>query len=1117
MWMKKSRSRITVWAVPAALLLSLLGVVSTAPASPAVQPARIALPGVPNLISAIGLRSVHGASHRPALVAPPFPAGFAGALGQGKRGDGDGAAADEPLQAANWFEQQRAYPLTSIPVGARARALSQVAALRQTTTRVSSSTSSFVLASGASATWLHVGDAGQQTGGAALTNFGGGSPVQPRNNGPVVGRVAALAVDPANANIIYAGTALGGVWKTTDAAQTWVAKTDGQPSLAIGALAIDPTTPRTVYALTGEGNYSTSYYGAGLLKSTDAGETWTRISTALAGLTASRLIVDPNAPQTLYAAVGRGICCAPWTTTASGIGGIYRSTDGGVTWSLTLDPESSAAGGCTNNVGAPSGVGSDLAVSSSGGTTTIFAALGSQYGCTANGIYRSTDAGQMWQRLTNPDGSLGRIALSTTPADPNVVYAATQMADPGQADQGYLGGVFKSVDGGANWSALTTPNDVKGYDQNGSPIRASQYAYDLYVSVSPTDPGTVYVGGLDIFKTVDSGQTWTNTTNVYNSPAGQPSVHPDQHVLAFAADGSLYAANDGGVWRSSDGASTWSNRNGGLEAMELVGLAVSKPEQGLVIYRGAQDNSNSRYGGSGTWDTVVDGDGTYAAIDPTNSRIAYAGHPRASIFKTTDDGATWAPITGGGGPSDPATDGRIQFTTPFVIDQTQPRRLLIGTYRLWETTDGGSNWAVAGTGQDLAGGRKDITTLAIAPSAPNTVYAGTNGGRVQATTDDGGSWTNGAGLPGRWVTSLAVSPTNASVAWAGVSGFNTATPSSPGHVFATTDGGRTWRNASGNMPDVPVDALAVDGMGTLYAGTDVGVLASTDGGATWAPLGIGLPNVVVSGLVLRADGMLYISTSGRGVWSLTVGLPPATPTNTALPTSTSIPTATTAPPTSTPIPTATAAPPTSTPIPPAPTATTVPALAPASASATPVNAPPPGPPTSAPSTPGAAPVQRVGATATPQPSQNQPVATAAPVLPAQHPGMGGRTNGKKQSTRPPLTLSVKPGFVVSGGTLTIGIVTAPGARIGFELRVATTKIVATGKGKHIKHTTHTTVLYHLSGRGAADKHGRFRGRARVAYAPTKPTLAALTVTVSTRSGTTTHTVSVTIKPARRRR
>ncbi len=1140
MWTKKPRLRIAAWAIPAAFLLSSLGVVASTPASSPAQPARTALPGSPSIIRAIGLHGGRAAPRRAQEVIPPFPAGIGGAPGQGKTGDGDGGA-DEPLQAANWFQLQRAYPLAAIPTGAHDRALSQVAALRRATLRtVSAPSTDAPLAPGMNAAWLHVGDAGQQTGGSATTDFGGG-PVQPRNNGPVGGRVTALAVDPTNANTIYAGTALGGVWKTTDGGQTWAAKTDSQASLAIGALAIDPTTPRTIYALTGEGNYSTSYYGGGLLKSSDAGETWTRVSTALTGLTASRLIVDPHTPQTLYAAIGRGICCLPWTVTASGIGGIYRSTDGGVSWSLVLNPSSSLAGGCADAAGTPVGVGSDLAVSSISGVTVIYAALGSQSGCTANGIYRSTNAGQSWQRLTNPDSSLGRIALDTTPADPNVVYAAIQLADPGQADQGYLGGVFKSVDRGASWSTLNLPDDVKGYDQNGVPLHPTQYNYDFYVAVDPTSPETAYIGGLDIFKTADSGQTWTNTTNVYGSPAGQAIVHPDQHALVFASDGSLYAGNDGGVWGSTDGASTWSNRNGGLEAIQLYGMAVSRPEQGLVIYRGAQDNSNSRYGGSGAWTTVVDGDGTLAAIDPTNSRIAYAGHPNASLFKTTDDGATWALVAGvSSNPSDPASDGRQQFVTPFVIDQTQPRRLLMGTYRLWESTNGGSSWAVTGTGQDLTGGRGTVTTLAIAPSAPNTVYAGTRNGRVQATMDDGGSWVNGAGLPGRWVTSLAVDPANALRAWAGVSGFNVATPSTPGHIFATTDGGHTWHDASGNLPDVPVNALAIDGAGTVYAGTDVGVLASTDNGATWTLLGTGLPNVAVFALVARADGVLYAATHGRGVWSLTVGLPPATPTsttpptatptNTVPPTSTPIPTATTVPPTSTPIPPAPTAPPVSTPlppaptappvstpIPPAPTATTVPAPAPASVSATPVNAPLPGLPTPAPSTPGAAPVQRVGATATPQPSQNQPVATAAPVLPAQHPGTGGRTNGKKQSTRPPLALSLAPGFVVSGGALTIGIVTASGARVGFELRVATTKIVATGKGKHIKHTTRITVLYHVSGQGAADKHGRFSGRVRVAYAPTKPTLATLTVIVSTRSGTTTHTVSVTIKPAQRRR
>jgi len=247
---------------------------------------------------------------------------------------------------------------------------------------------------------------------------------------------------------------------------------------------------------------------------------------------------------------------------------------------------------------------------------------------------------------------------------------------------------------------------------------------------------------------------------------------------------------------------------------------MSAPNQSMVLYRGGQDNSNSRYDGTGPWTTVVDGDGTLNAVDPTNATIAYAGRPQGFIFKTTDGGSTWRPITGFQG--DPASDGRVEFVTPFVLDPSRPQRLLIGAYRLWESTDGGSSWHITAAGQDLSTTGSDaITTLAIAPSAASTIFAGTSDGNVQVTTNDGATWTNGTGLPGRWVTSATVNPMNPAVAWAGISGFNAATPSLPGHIFQITNGGQTWHNVSGNLPDAPVNALAVDPTGaTLYVGTD---------------------------------------------------------------------------------------------------------------------------------------------------------------------------------------------------------------------------------------------------------------------------------------------------------
>lgn len=1001
--------------------------------------------------------------------------------------DGSSAAlADSgPAAAEAWFIRQRAYPLSAIPTGARLRALNQTTTLRQ----VRATARGALRPDGAPNTtpvWQHVGDNAQQTNGSSRDN--NGNPLV-TNYGAVGGRVTSLVADPTNAATLYAGTAGGGVWKTTDGGQNWTPATDAQPSLAIGAMAIAPTAPYTVYAATGEGNFSAdSYYGAGILESANGGQTWAQTGTSLNKLSASRLIVDPRTPSILYVAAGQD-ALSKGATSASG--GIYRSTDGGATWSLSLDPATqSSAPGCAHT-GSSAVPGTDLAAGTNGVTTTVYAALGDVLDCATNGVYRSTDNGQTWTRLAGFDAAVpsadwphvGRIAVATMPNNPQVVYAAVECVNlsyPYTCD-GQLEGVYESIDGGATWTQLPHPNDTAYNNQS-----ASQYWYDMYVAVDPAISSTVYLGGIDVFKSTNLGATWTNLTNAYSTG----NVHPDQHALHVGAGGSLYAGDDGGVYYSGDGGTTWSDRDGGLEAIQLYGASVSASGQPLVLYGGSQDNDVAQSTG-GQWTSVIGGDGVYSVIDPTDSNIAYAEVQDGRLYRTTDGGATWTQITAIG--NDPGNDG-APFITALAMDPSNPHRLLMGTYRLWESTDQGTTWHTTGTGQDLTDGSVNgdtINALVIAPGAPNTIYAGTTNGHIQATSDDGVTWTDGSGVPNRYVTGIAVSPVNAATAWAALSGFNGATPTTHGHVFQTTDGGATWHDVSGDLPDVPVNSLVVDARGTLVAGTDTGVFISTNNGTNWTPLGSGLPDVPVFQLILRGDGTLYAATHGRGLWSLYVGLIPLAPT--------SPPTATPVPPTSTPVP------PTSTPVPPSNT--------PVPPTSTPV------PPTSTPAPPTATATNTATATVTPAATGTPPLITEARNTPAPletarpiPTGVSRPVPPVHHHAAPALLVAVPHNRVVSRGTVAVTFHTAPRTPATITLRLTDTTQVWVRRGKHHRRVTHTTVVQNVTIHTRSDRHGVIRAPVRITYAPRRATTVALTVTVRTRHGSTTHSVRITVEP-----
>jgi photosystem II stability/assembly factor-like uncharacterized protein len=684
--------------------------------------------------------------------------------------------------------------------------------------------------------------------------FIGPQPIDTPYSAPIVsGRVTALAIDPGNVNTVYLGAAQGGVWKTTNGGTNWTPLTDTQASTAIGSIVLDPSNSSTIYVGTGEENFSgDSYFGAGILKSTDGGNTWTELCGPFCGPVGQdgyygggarigALAVHPTNSQILLAAVALLFN-----------DGVYRSTDGGNSWTRVLsgNPADSVLFDPTNG-------------------NIAYASLGSSFSGGTEGVFKSTNGGQTWTaangtgthvlNLTNA----GRVVLAMAPSNSTTLYAGIANVSTGD-----LLGFYKTTDGGTNWTQLTSTPNYCG----------SLCSYGNVIAVQPTNSNVVFAGGgftTTLVRSLDGGATWATLQSAQNFGF----LHADMHALAFFPDGNtLYLGNDGGAYvttqiTASNPSFTALNSTLGITQF-YPGLSIH-PTNAAIAIGGTQDNGTVLYSGNLTWNDVECGDGSYTAIDFNTPATMYAACVQFSIYKSTSNGAfgTWNSASTGIN-----TNDRVDFIPPLVMDPSNPQTLYFGTNRLYQTTNGASNWTAISP--DLTGGGSFfgvLTTMAVAPNNSNTVYVGTMDNRIQVTTNAGAgasaTWTNvSAGLPPRVVTNLAVDQATSTTAYAAFSGF-TGFGDNLGHVFKTTTGGSGWTDISGDLPNTPANFLVTvpDAPNTLFVATDVGVFYTTNGGTNWTSLVNGLPRIAVLGLTLQTSSRtLRAATHGRGAWDINI-------------------------------------------------------------------------------------------------------------------------------------------------------------------------------------------------------------------------------------------------------
>jgi hypothetical protein len=701
---------------------------------------------------------------------------------------------------------------------------------------------------------------------AMKTGGGAWAQVGPTNVG---GRVTDLVVDPGHPDTSYVAVSGGGVWKSTDAGKTFTPAWPVGQTQTMGAIALG--SDGTLWAGTGEANPSgggLTFFGDGVYKSTDGGAHWKQWGLTDSGAI-GKIVVDPANPRRVFVAAAGNL------SGTAGERGIYRLNDDGRTWKLVLPTPNNTTGGI------------DLAIDPAD-SKRVYAALWDNkrnngarvYGGVGSGLFRSDDGGDHWKRLENvigrhpadttgtglkSDASLGRIGVAIAPSDPKRVYVVD--GTPYGPDKGF----YVSNDGGDSFVPGGRPGSSGGY----------QWWFGR-MWVDPKDENHLFSADVSLRESKDGGATWSDSEG----------VHSDQHAMQWdpKVAGRIYLGNDGGIYRSdANGASgSWVHATyAPWNQSYHLAVAADDPNR---LASGLQDNGSVRTWTDNAgpsdlsqWNAYGGGDGHNVLIDPSDHDIYYECYQVGSCTRHEDSGGTSRSFRFGQRHST-----RITTDAPIVLDPNNPSVLYFGGNVLDRSTDRGATFTqISPPGDYLTGpvppdeddqgpfySNEYATITAIAPAKTdgNTIYVGTDTGRLWKTTDLGAHWTEftGKGLPTRWVNAVVVDPGDADHVFVAYSGYREG--DSAANVWETTNGGDSWHNISGKLPNAPVEMLTYDAVGgMLYASTDFGVFYDKNGRKNWKRLGSGLPDTPVFDLKVTGDHRtIYAATFGRSAWKIPV-------------------------------------------------------------------------------------------------------------------------------------------------------------------------------------------------------------------------------------------------------
>ena len=705
-----------------------------------------------------------------------------------------------------WMAEPRVYPSGDLKYASRAKAYEEFQNYLLANPTASAKISS---PSSTSGNWSPIGPFGSPVGGDA-------------------GRITFIRFMPGLPSTVFAGTGAGGLWVSTNSGTSWTTNTNSLSVLGCSDLAINPLNTSIMYLAMGDIDASDTK-STGVLKSIDGGLTWSTTGLTFSvslGRTIGRLLINPLNPNVVLAATSVGI---------------YRTNNAGVTWNVVKT-------GSYNDI--------EYKTTAPFDTTNVFAVTGSTFVRSVNGgnTFTTTATGL-------PTTGVNRMALSVTAADPNYIYILCS-----KSSDNSFGGVYRSVDGGVTFTLMSSTPNIFGWSTGGTDT-GGQGWYDIACGVSPTNKNEIICGGVNSWKSINGGSTWTLNSH-WTGGGGKPYVHADLHVVEYVNGTTCYMGTDGGVAKTTNSGVAWTTINGTMNIAQSykIGQSAQAGTPNYVI-SGHQDNGTNLWN-AGVWTEVYGGDGADCFVDWSSNATLVESYVQGDFNRSTNSGGTWTSIISG-------ITGTAAWVAPIIQDPNNANIFYSGYQQVFKTLNKGTAWTQMGT----IAGSGDVLSIAAAPSNTATLYA-SRSTNLYKTTNSGTTWASiTTGLPTSLaqITNIAVDNLDATNVFVTFSGY-----SAGNKVFVTTNGGSTWTNISAGLPNLPVNCIIYTKNlnDAIYVGTDVGVYFKDGSMTSFIPFMTNLPNVIVNDLEIHyATNKLRAGTYGRGVWESDLYSNPLAPPN----------------------------------------------------------------------------------------------------------------------------------------------------------------------------------------------------------------------------------------------